>query len=215
MSDDLAWALENMSSQDRTLRPRAFEIINQAREEAVPALLEILRQDDGYRQEIALGILWEFFREYGITHPELIPTLVTAIRMNINPLVIQDGLGFLADLKSPSAFDDLVAFIQDDEEMVREGALEALALLKDVRATPFLITALKDTMPDIRYRAVWALGYIGHETGIHTLIDILKNPDIASRDPYLVETIVRELRRVGTAEALDAVEKWERRTKSI
>ena len=73
MTEDLAWAIENMSAQDRSLRPRASEIIHQAREKAIPDLLAVLRQNsNAKRQEIAISYLWGFFRDYGIRHPDLV-----------------------------------------------------------------------------------------------------------------------------------------------
>ncbi len=211
MTDNLEFALENISNQDRTIRRQAFEIIEQAREKAVPGLITILGQDNGYRQDIALSILWGFFRDHQITHPDLTPALIGAIRANKdnNPLVIHDGIGFIADLKDSTAFDDLIEFLHDDEEMLREGAIEALALLKDVRAIPFLIPLLKDVVQDIRFRVVWALGYIDDSKGVQVLVDILKNANHPYYELALAKEIVEILSRVGTPEALDAVKDWE------
>ncbi|MCA0458190.1 MAG: HEAT repeat domain-containing protein [Chloroflexi bacterium] len=197
MDNELRIALENMSSRDYTLRSQALEVINQARERAVPGLLEVLKNGDGYRQEIALAILWGFFRDYGIRHPDLVITLLEAIDVNRdnNPLVVQDGIGFIADLKDPTAFDALVEFLSDEDKTLREAAVEGLGLLADPRAIPFLILALNDLEKIIQARATWALG------------------QIAEQNPSEVDMIIPELRRGGTPDALKLIKKLQSHNK--
>ena len=199
MSDDLAWALENMSSQYRSLRPEAFKIIDQAKEQAVPRLLDVLRQyADAKRQEIAIDVLWGLFRRYGIRHPDLVSALVEAIESNVDnsPLVVLDGIGLLADLKDPSAFDDFVRFIQDkshgNSDILREGAVEGLGLLADPRAIPYLVNTLNDELDLIRGRAFWALGRI------------------AEQNPSEVPLIIDKLRENDSTEAYELLEKLDR-----
>jgi HEAT repeat protein len=199
MSEDLAWAIENMSSQDRSLRPEAFKIIDQAREQAVPRLLDVLRQyEDAKRQEIAIDVLWELFRRYGIRHPDLVPALVEAIESNVDnsPLVVLDGIGLLADLKDPNTFDDFIRFIPDkshgNSDILREGAVEGLGLLADPRAIPYLANTLNDELELIRGRAFWALGRI------------------AEQYPSEVMSLIEQLRTVDTSEASELLENLER-----
>ena len=197
MDNELKIALENMSSRDRTLRSQAFEVINQAREQAVLGLLEVLKNGDGYRQEIALSILWGFFRDHGIRHPDLVTTLLEAIDVNRddNPLVVQDGIGFISDLKDPTAFDALVKFLSDKDETLREAAVEGLGLLADPRAIPFLTPALNDLEKIIQARATWALG------------------QIAAKNSSVVQIITHELRKLGTSDALELINKLESENK--
>lgn len=193
MSEDLAWAIENMSSQDRSLRPLSSEIIHKSWEDALPLLLDIVRGNNTYRQEIAVGILYGFFRDYGLRHPDLVPVLVKAIESNINNdlLVSQEGIAFLADLKDPSAFDDFIRFIQADSDILRDGAVEGLGLLADARAISYLVKTLKDEIETIRSMASWALRRI------------------VEQNPSDVELIKTELRKSESAEAVELLKQLE------
>ena len=190
MDNELKIALENMSSRDYPLRHQAFEVINQAREQAVPGLLDVLRNDDGRRQDIALSILWGFFRNHGIRHPDLVSTLVTAIEMNIdnNPLVMLDGIGLLADLKDPTTFDDFIRFIQTDSDILKDGAVQGLLLLADARAIPYLLTTLKDEDKVTRGETAGALR------------------NIARQNPSEVPQLLDKLRKVNTLEAVELIQ---------
>ncbi|MEQ8676850.1 MAG: HEAT repeat domain-containing protein [Aggregatilineales bacterium] len=123
----------------------------------------MLYEDNDVRQEIAIAILWEMFREHGYKHRDLVPALVSAIKANVdnNPMVVMDGMGLLEDLKESSAFEPLVEFLRSDEEEIRVGAVEALANLKDSRAVPHIAHLLNDEVEDVRNRSLWALNYIG------------------------------------------------------
>jgi len=190
MDNELKTALENMSSQDRKLRSQAFKIINQAREQAVSGLLEVLKNGDGYRQETALAILWGFFRDYGIRHPDFVPVLIKAIESNIddNLLVSMDGVYFLADLKDRTAFDHFIRFIQSDSDILRGGAVQGLLRLADARAIPYLVNALHDEEKVIRGEAAGALRNIAHQ------------------NPSAVPLLVEKLRKEETPEALELIQ---------
>lgn len=161
---ELKEAIENISNRNMSIRLRAFNVIEQAVEQAMLGLITVLYEKDAYRQEIAIALIWGLYREKGITHPDLMPALIHAIRQNEdnNPLVVMDGMGLLAALNDPSAFDDLVGFLASPNEDTREGAIEALAILKDKKAVKHLIPMLSDPSSDVRNRALWALNYIGH-----------------------------------------------------
>jgi HEAT repeat protein len=165
-SMELKKALENINNRHTCIRVRAFDVIKQTGEQAMPGLIAVLYERDSRRQEIAIALIWELFRERGINHPELTSALIQAIRQNEdnNPLVVMDGIGLLAALNDPRAFDDLVGFLASPNEDTREGAIEALAMLNDKKAIEHLLPMLNDPIPYIRNRAVWALGYIGHHT---------------------------------------------------
>jgi HEAT repeat protein len=161
---ELKKALENINNRHGCIRVRAFDVIKQAGEQAMPGLIAVLYEKDSRRQEIAIALIWGLHREKGITHPDLTQALIHAMRQNEdnNPLVIMDGMGLLAVLNDPRAFDDLVGFLASPNEDTREGAIEALAMLKDKKAIEHLLPMLNDPIPYICDRAMWALGYIGH-----------------------------------------------------
>ena len=106
-----------------------------------------------------------------IPNKDLILILVEAIRANVdnNSLVVMDGTGFLADLKDETAFEPLIEFLQSDNEDLREGAVDALGMLKNGRAVPHLTPLLNDSVEYVRLRASWALSYIGTPEAIFSI----------------------------------------------
>lgn len=77
-----------------------------------------------------------------------------------NPFVIMDGLGLLGDLHDTSIIDDLVEFLNDEQDYIREHTLETLITLQDPCSIPFIIPLLQDEDKYIRQRAKWAIDYI-------------------------------------------------------
>jgi len=71
-----------------------------------------------------------------------------------------------------------VAYFVDDDERVRQAALEASVDAKDERDLPALLEASRlDPSPYIRSRALYALGQLGGERVHHALVDRLTSTD--------------------------------------
>ena len=71
---------------------------------------------------------------------------------------------FISSLKNPSAAE-------------REGAAEALGIIRDVRGVRPLIDVLADEQPGVRKAAAWALGRIGDARAVRSLRGLLADPD--------------------------------------
>ena len=67
MDKKLKLAFENMSSKAPEIKTESIRIIQRYGKDAIPELITILKQSDAYRQEIAIAILWEMFRQHGYT----------------------------------------------------------------------------------------------------------------------------------------------------
>jgi HEAT repeat protein len=71
-----------------------------------------------------------------------------------------------------------VAYFVDDDERVRQAALEAAVEAKDERDLPALLEASRlDPSPYIRSRALYALGQLGGARVHHALVDRLVTPN--------------------------------------
>jgi HEAT repeats len=62
-------------------------------------------------------------------------------------------------------------------KQVRLGIIEALGEIRDTRAAPALLKALKDKDNEVRWEAALALGEIGEKSTIPALVDGLKDTD--------------------------------------
>lgn len=76
-----------------------------------------------------------------------------------------------------TAFEPLMAALEDGDPAVRKQAVIALGDRRDQRATREIIRSLKDGDDDVRLEAVVALGKIGDARAVEPLIEKLKSYD--------------------------------------
>ena len=78
-------------------------------------------------------------------------------------------------------------------------------------AVPALVSALSDPDGNVRRGACWALGYIGDARAVPYLIEMLedKSGDLLGIGSSVADAAAEALVRIGTREAMDAVEAWE------
>jgi len=74
------------------------------------------------------------------------------------------------------AINALIAALKDNDSSVRRNAIEALALIGDVRAVDSLIVSLGDSELDVRKHAAKALGLLGDPKAIEPLLAIIRTP---------------------------------------
>ncbi len=80
------------------------------------------------------------------------------------------------------ATDDLVARLNDRDDLLRAAAAEALGLIADVRAVQPLVRAtLRDPAPQVRAHAAGSLARIQGERAVDVLVAALADPDYATR----------------------------------
>jgi HEAT repeat protein len=117
----------------------------------------------------------------------------------------------IKQLGVPSAVADLIEHLADEEWMGRHTAVVALGIAGNPLAIPPLIERLEDEFYFIRHKAAIALAQLGNASGEHILIQML-----TGGERFLVakDNVADALRKIGTPEALAAVEAWEKNQKS-
>jgi HEAT repeat protein len=118
-----------------------------------------------------------------------------------------DGLSRLGG----PALEPLLAALRDDDARVRLLAALALNKLGDPRAVEPLIAALDDEDAEVRATATEVLGNFGGSRAVEPLIRRLSDAE----RPFIPQECIgdyaaRSLERIGTPEALAAVEAWRR-----
>ena len=116
-----------------------------------------------------------------------------------------NALGRIGDER---AVEPLLVALRDADENVRDYAASALGDIGDARAVEPLIAALRDADENVRFWAAKALGQIGDAHAVAPLIQLL--PDTSELEEWsserVCDTAANALERIGTAEALAAVE---------
>lgn len=118
----------------------------------------------------------------------------------------------LGKIGDPAAVPALIAALRDPQGEVRFETARSLGYIGVAAAVPALITALRD--PDNRTRgcAIWALGEIGDPSAVPGLVKRLKDPETfwVWDEARLCDTAAESLQKIGTLDALTALEKWRR-----
>jgi len=95
----------------------------------------------------------------------------------------------------------LIDVLKNEDWMVRQKAIEALAKIENKSAVPYLIEALKDEYANVRFNAVKALGILGDPGAISALIKTLndKSRDVREMAPVALSKIAENGVDVSTA----------------
>jgi len=89
------------------------------------------------------------------------------------------------------------------EALRRIGTPEAIKVVEDT-ASDLLQALQQDQDPEVRVSAAEALGEIGSEDAVPTLIQVLQDENVGVR-----RRVARALGRIGTPEALKAVKDFQ------
>lgn len=163
---------------------------------ALEPLLGALHDEDvpEVRREIvfALGILG---------HRDAVPALIDA--METEPVAdtsaeIAIALGRLGD---PAALDVLHRQLESSWGLIRERAIEAMALIADESSVQPLIDAMKDHDPGVAWRAAYALEKIPGEAQVPALMEACD----PSADAMLRRAAVRSLGRLEATTAAERI----------
>jgi HEAT repeat protein len=136
-----------------------------------------------------------------------VPGLLIALKDDDSDVrwVAARALGAIADA---SAVPALVEALHDRDFLVTEAAAWALWQI-GAPAVPGLIERLRDPSVDVRGGAVEALSAIGDAAAVPGLIERLSDTEIPwLADERICDIAAGALRRIGTKEALAAVESW-------
>jgi HEAT repeat protein/protein-S-isoprenylcysteine O-methyltransferase Ste14 len=132
---------------------------------------------------------------------QVVPTLICSLEEMENCPYYQVGWA-LWKLGSDRAVDAFIAGLKDEKWYVQSASAASLGKIKSEQGVEPLIEALKNGKENVRRAAVLALMEIKSEKAVKPLTDALKDEDFEVR-MYAKEA----LKRVGTPEALNAIEK--------
>ena len=122
-----------------------------------------------------------------------------------NAAVREQAMQALAEMRSPLAFDPIVAALKDSSPQVRHQAAFSLGQLNDARAVAPLSEALRDTDADVRQQAVFALGQLDAKEAVPAIAGALKDDNAEVRqqaafalgqigDPTAIQPLVAALK---------------------
>jgi HEAT repeat protein len=118
-------------------------------------------------------------------------------------------LRILGELGDTQAVEELMNILENKEEAIsyREYSAIALGQIRDARAIKSLIVGLHSRHKRLKLCCVWALGEIGDPRVVPELIEEL--PDNPIWYGYsLCEQALDALSKIGTPEAITAIERW-------
>jgi HEAT repeat protein/beta-lactamase regulating signal transducer with metallopeptidase domain len=128
----------------------------------------------GVRTEARSGADKELGAISDATREQVAKALANALK-DENPAVRQQAMQALAQMRSPLAFEPMVAALKDTDPEVRHQAAFSLGQLADPRAVAPLTTALKDSAADVRQQAAFALGQLHAKDAVPALAGALKD----------------------------------------
>jgi HEAT repeat protein len=202
--------INNLKSPEWYVRLEAVEVLGKLGDpQAVESIIITLRDNDELVRAAAVEALGKL-RDARAIEPliAILKDQDEGIRRRVVEALVKLG---------DATVEPLIATLDDNIWYVRFGVIEVLEELKDTRAIKPLTTLLlgsflwgwgKDREPRVRWVAARALGNFNDEQVVKALKNACKDSDQRVR----VESIAA-LRRIGTPEALAAVQEYEAREK--
>jgi len=172
---DVEALLEDLWASDvnrRMLAARSFSEVQEDR--AIPALIHLLQDNCPL---VRVSSAYALGRN---PCPKIVDALIAALRTDWNGYVRKGLIWALGNCCDSRAFEPLVDSLATDIPAVRLWSASALGQLGDLRAVPFLCTALlDDPLAVVRSNCAWALGQLECTEAIPTLIKALKDEDLS------------------------------------
>ena len=217
-ADFLITQLKN--NRDYNLRAKAVYLLAskaQERDKVIPALTHALLDEYSYVRETAADVLGSIEPPAVSAIPALIETLRdenTERRVAFSseaPMVHEMAIKSLGEMgpDAAEAIPVLTEVFRIDVPYLRLRDAAGVAILK---IDPSMHTVKEEL---IERRAVWPLAQLaeeGDESLVPVLIKLLNDPDLPG--PYTNYSAAEALKNIGTPEALDAIEEFEKSQKS-
>jgi len=217
----LAWAGldENLATAsnkelDEAERMRAFNALVLDWKTYRPQLEAIaVDQDHDARER------WVVVRAIGQTHDPDATALLVSLLDDPMPAMRAAAVSALGDAGDKQHAEAVAKLLQDDAMFVRAAAADALGQIRDERSASWLEAALADSTNYYRGSSLWvrvhyvaALGAIGNETSIPSLIACFDD-----KDPQVVTAALMSLKSIkgfdfaegrSQAEHIEAWRRW-------
>ena len=148
---------EALSDPDKHVRRRAAAAL-----ETVPADAVVERIADAAKNDKEAIVRSYAVRALGSIGPQ--PLVISALARateDTNSEVRQSAAEELGHLKAGQALEPLVGLFNDPDEDVRWAAVRAVGDLRDERATPYLVKAIEDEVPQVSNAAERGLQKLG------------------------------------------------------
>ena len=198
--------VEILGDDDWIMRWATAEALaSMGNKKAVPALMKAV-QDDNWMVRIAVvrGLIEFEDRKAVKALLDLVGDENSLVRE-----AVAEALGMLGDTNVSTT---LMALLADPEAFVRLSAMIALGRISQVEASRYAIGALEDEDGHVRWAAASILKESGRPEAVETLIRHLDDDGGPHwEDIKICDLVAAALRKIGTDEALGAVEKWESR----
>lgn len=146
--------------------------------------LQDLKSDNAMLQQEAIYKLGE---EQDSRAVDALTAVVTGNPLKRIKIEAIEALGKIGEERSGES---IIPLLKDDDQAIREVAIEVLGKIKSRKSVPFLIEILPKK--ETRLTTIWALGNIGDETAIPVLTTLLK-----SEDKFVRYNATRSLRKIG------------------
>ncbi len=164
---------------------------------AVPGLVDALQDEDARIRSAGAKVLGQ------IGDAAAVAPLLRVLGHERDDNVRWAATGALAVIGA-AAVPGLVDALRDDDWKVRRSAAEALWAMGEPAAVPGLVEALLDKSDVVRQAAAGALEAMG-VMAVNGLVEALHSPHSS-----ISQAAADVLRKIGTDEALDAVNQWQR-----
>ena len=189
----VVWLLR---SRDVNVRRMAVDLARQVKDPAGtlwPKVMELLRDEDWWVRERVVDALVDLAGE------QITPHMVEFLA-DKNDVVRRFAVGVLQQLGDPRALGALVRCATDDTDWwTREKAIEAVALLRDERAVPYVVNIMRQE-PELRLACLDALLKMGARDSVKYIAPLLE-----SEDPDIRLASLRFMERMECTEFNDQV----------
>jgi len=154
------WLIEALRGKDEGLREHATDTLIRIGHPAVPALIELLKDDDKRMRYVAIWALGQI----GPVTNEIVPALIAALKDKDEAVrfAAAQAIGEIGPA-AKCAVPALLAALKDKDRDVRYYVILALGSIGPAteEVVPALIVALQDNDANIRFAAAQALGQFG------------------------------------------------------
>jgi len=191
----IIWLLRSPDVEVRRMAADIASTVDDTAGRFWPSLLRFLRDEDWWvRERVADALVTMAGKQ--LTAP------VVGFLSDPSGVVRRFAIGVLERLRDPDSLGALVRAAQSDPDWwVQERAIEAIAVLRDGRAVPYLLELLGKE-PDLRLICVRAVGDMGVTAAAPTVAALLSADDVDVRRAAL--ECLETLRATGQSEAVQA-----------